>query len=273
MDARLRTFAWILGSGCFGAMVGIVFGALAGALYWRSGRASGTRLGLLIADAFGRFSRRPLSRTTRGSLIGAVDGLLFLGVVGTLLGVAGVASGRDLEEILRPALWLALLLVGGAIFFGTLAYTLTRAGVRALAAVGGGGILGAALGSYLAGVGGLLFGSLGGLVAGNALGLLWPARYEPEFLEPQLTRGAARLAPGRRRRLPTTGGIEMIRRTARMVLPTRGRHGSYQGNTVVGRPSQAVRGGADGLGRPSYNSVTQASLFLNHATSPMRQRG
>ena len=183
MDERLRAFAWILGCGCFGAALGTLFGALAGALYWRNGRASGTRLGLYVAESFGRFAGRAPSRTTKGGLVGAVDGFLFLGTIGALVGSAAVYTGKMPEDVLRPALWLALLLFGGAAFFGILAYSLVRAGVRALAAVGLGGVAGAALGSYLAGAGGLLFGSLAGVVAGNVVSLLWP-RYEPEFAEP-----------------------------------------------------------------------------------------
>ena len=181
MDERLLAFAWILGSGCFGAVLGGVFGALAGALYWRSGRASGTRLGLRLAETFGRFAGREPSPTTKGGLVGAVDGFLFLGTVGTVLGAAAVYVGRTSNDLVRPALWLALLLVGGAAFFGVLAYTLTRAGVRALAGVCICGIVGAALGSYVAGLGGLLCGCLVGVVIGNAIGLWWPSRYEPKF--------------------------------------------------------------------------------------------
>ena len=178
----MRVFAWILGSGCGGAVLGIVFGAVAGVLYRRSGRASGTRLALRLAEAFGRFAGRELSPVTNGGLVGAVDGCLFLAVVGIILGAAAAYGGAT-AEILRPALFLALLLVGGAMFFGLLAYTMTHAGVRALAAVSIAGVIGAALGSYLAGVSGLLFGSILGIVVGNMVGLAWPSRAEPEFAE------------------------------------------------------------------------------------------
>ena len=185
MDERLRTFVWILGSGCFGAALGILFGGLAGLLYWRSGKASGSRLAHRLIAAFVRLSRRDLSHTAKGGLVGAVDGFLFLGTVGTILGAITILGGGVPGEMIRPALWLSLLLVGGATFFGMFAYTLTHAGVRALAPVAVAGVIGAALGSFLGGLGGLLLGVVLGMVAGNVVGLWWPNRYEPTFAEPQ----------------------------------------------------------------------------------------
>jgi hypothetical protein len=183
MDERMRAFAWILGSGCGGGALGAVFGALAGALYWRSGRSSGTRLAQGIAETFTRLAGREMSRPAHGALVGAVDGCLFLGVVGTILGVVAVYGGAP-DEVLRPALLLALFLIGAATFFGVLAYTLTHAGVGALLPVAVGGVLGAALGWGLAGAGGLLVGAVLGIVLGNVIGLLWSHRYEPKFTEP-----------------------------------------------------------------------------------------
>ncbi len=185
MDERLRAFAWILGSGCGGGALGAVFGALAGALYWRSGRSSGTRLALGVAEAFRRLSAREMSRPAQGALVGGVDGCLFLGLVGTVVGAAAVYGGGVPGEVLRGALFLALFLVGGAAFFGVLAYTLTRAGVTALLPVALGGVLGAALGWRLGGPGGLLVGGVSGIVAGNVIGLLCFHRYEPKFAEPK----------------------------------------------------------------------------------------
>src|SRR6516165_9035477 len=109
MDERLRAFAWILGSGCFGAGLGTAFGALAGTLYWRSGRTSGTRMGHHVAEAFGRIFGRELSRPAKGGLVGAVDGFLFLGAAGTAVGAAAVYCGGVPGEVLRPALFMALL--------------------------------------------------------------------------------------------------------------------------------------------------------------------
>ena len=185
MDERVRVFLWLLGWGCGGAVLGAAFGALAGALYWRSGRASGTRLALHVAETFGRLAGRELSPGAKGGLVGALDGFLFLGVVGTVVGAVLLRGGAPVE-VLRPALLLAMLLIAGAAFFGVLAYTLTRAGVRALAPVSLGGILGALLGQYVSGTGGLLFGSVLGLVVGNLLGLFWPRSYEPRFAKPHL---------------------------------------------------------------------------------------
>jgi hypothetical protein len=186
MDERVRAFLWILGSGCGGGALGTAFGALAGAIYWRSGRSSGTRLALGFGSAFERFAGRALSRSAKGAVVGAVDGGVFLGLVGTCLGAVAVYRGGLPEEMLRPALSVALYLVGGAAFFGVLGYTLTRVGVGALWPVPLGGVLGAALGWKLAGVGGLLLAGVFGLVAGNVVALLWCRRYEPEFTPPTL---------------------------------------------------------------------------------------
>jgi hypothetical protein len=46
------------------------------------------------------------------------------------------------------------------------------------------------------------------------------------------------------------------------------RHGSKRRNRLVGRLSQAVRVGADGLGKPSYGPVTRKGRNLNHANLP-----
>jgi hypothetical protein len=199
MDPRFRAFAWILGSGCFGAALGTVFGAVAGVCYWRSGHASGTRIGLRVAETFRRLAGRDLSHATCGGLVGAVDGFLFLGMVGTFVGAFAVYGGWEPAETIRSALFVTLFLVGGATFFGVLAYSLTRAGVRALAAVGLCGILGAGIGSITAGIGGVLFGAIAGVVVGNAIGLLWPAgRYTPGFSEPVIKMES--------RVLPSAGG-------------------------------------------------------------------
>ena len=177
---------WILGSGFCGGVLGILFGALAGVLYWRSGRSSGTRAALGLAEAFRRVTGREWSRPATGAVVGAVDGGLFFGVVGTVVGAVAVYGGAVPEEVLPSALLMALFLVGGAAFFGVLAYTLTRAGAGAILPLAVCGIGGVLAGRWLAGVDGLLPGAILGVVAGSLVGLLWLPRYEPQFTQPSL---------------------------------------------------------------------------------------
>jgi hypothetical protein len=183
MDEKLRILGWIAGSGGFFAVLGLAFGALAGALYARGGRRAGTGLGLAVAHAMARAGGKELSLIAQGAIVGAVDGFLFLGVLGSLAGAVGVSSGGVRLEMVRPVMVGALLLVGGAVFFGGLAYTVTRAGVRGLAAACGCAAVGAFSGFYLAGSHGLLAGLITGVVVGNLGSLGWN-HYAPRFVEP-----------------------------------------------------------------------------------------
>ena len=79
MDESWRNLALILGAGGYGAVVGSVFGAVTGAVHWGSGRAAGTAIAHRVAVAFEKAGDRELSRQTRGAIIGALDGFLFLG--------------------------------------------------------------------------------------------------------------------------------------------------------------------------------------------------
>jgi hypothetical protein len=171
MDERVRTFAWVLaGTGFFG-LLGAAFGALAGHLSWRGGRRAGTAAGLTVARAFARAAGREFSPGRTGALVGGCDGLLFLGVLGAALGLVAAARGRAGWGVLGSVAFGALALVGGAVFFGTLAYGIRRGGVRALAGVFAGGMLGAFAGSAVAGADGLVFGAVAGVVAGTLLGV------------------------------------------------------------------------------------------------------
>jgi hypothetical protein len=172
MDERLQAFLWILGSFGGGGALGAGFGAIAGALYWRSGGASGTRFALRVMELFRRFGEHDFSPTTKGALVGAVDGFLFLSVLGTLFALVALRGGPEHLAVLAQIGGAAALLVAGALFFGILAYTLTHAGVKALAIVCPMGIGAGVVGLRFVGAPGLLFGSVLGLVAGNGLALL-----------------------------------------------------------------------------------------------------
>src|SRR5215468_8737830 len=70
MDERLRAFLWILSSAGTGGALGAAFGAIAGALYWRSGGSSGTWLAHWVVDKLARFGEREFAPTTKGALVG-----------------------------------------------------------------------------------------------------------------------------------------------------------------------------------------------------------
>ena len=179
MDERLRTFLLILGSGSFLGLLGALFGAVAGACYWRSGKAAGSAAALGVARAFDRAAGRRASRLARGLLVGAVDGFLFLGVLGVAAGAVLAYGGLARVEVLTPLSLGAVLTVLAAIGFGLLAYGLARAGVRALAGVFAGAVLGGFVGLFVASWTGLLFGCVLGLLGGNAAALLTPRRPVP----------------------------------------------------------------------------------------------
>jgi hypothetical protein len=171
VDQNLRVFLWALaGAGFFGALGG-AFGALAGVVTWTNGRAAGTGMGFAVARAFARIARTELSPAGRGALVGATDGSLFLGFVGVVLGYVAATHGPGGWRILGPAALTALLLACGAVFFGSLAHGLTRAGVWAVVCLFAGGVGGAIGGALLGGLDGIMIGAIAGILAGTALAL------------------------------------------------------------------------------------------------------
>lgn len=126
MDERLRICLWMVGGGVFGGVLGGIFGALAAVLYARSGGAAGTRLARNLVDSFLQSGDRQLSPIFHAALIGAADGLCFLGGFGLLAGALLGLSGPRADELLLPMIMGSVFLVAGAVFLGTLAYALTR---------------------------------------------------------------------------------------------------------------------------------------------------
>jgi hypothetical protein len=190
MDDRLRVFAVVLGSGGFCAVLGGLFGALTGATYWGSGKAAGTVFGLRVARALA--AGRELPRKAHGAIVGAIDGMIFLGAVGSLAGAFLAHRGPDEGPFLVPAAAGLAFLVTLAALFGTLAYAVVRAGVYGVVGLFAGGIGGALLGAAAAGVIGTsaagyfgwLIGAVLGVFAGTLLGTL-ARHYSPHFTEPR----------------------------------------------------------------------------------------
>jgi hypothetical protein len=185
MDERLRICLWMIGGGGFGCVLGSVFGTLAAALlYVRSSETAGTRLARNVVENFLQSGERQPLPMSRAALIGAVDGFLFLGILGLVAGALLGMSGRAADELLLPMVAGSALLAGGAIFFGMLAYALTYRTAEILHAIVGG-----FLGSFLAVT---LLGpdhGLVGLIPGLCLGLFLCRtlrRYSPRFHPPRV---------------------------------------------------------------------------------------
>jgi hypothetical protein len=182
MDDRLRICLWMVGGGGVGAVLGCAFGALTAALYARSGGGAGTGWARRLADAFLNAESHQPSPTSRAAFVGALDGFVFLGILGLVGGALLGLSGQSAGELLVPMMVGSLLLVGGAVFFGTLAYALTYYG-RECFYGSGGGILGCLLASSLFGSGygplGLVPGIIFGLILGRTV-----RRYSPKFQPP-----------------------------------------------------------------------------------------
>jgi hypothetical protein len=204
MDERLRVFAVVLGSGGFCALLGGLFGAVAGATYWGSGKAAGTVFGLTVARVIA--GGQEMSRKAQGAVVGAVDGLVFLGTLGSLAGAFLAHVRHDEGEFLVPAAAGLAFLVLLAVLFGLLGYAAVRAGVYAVVGIFAGGLLGGLLGAwaaawvgtYRAGLFGWLLGAAAGVLAGTGLGTL-ARRYSPRFTEPR-----AGAVPSRQRRHGST---------------------------------------------------------------------
>jgi hypothetical protein len=178
MDETSHRLFWILGSGGFGAVLGSGFGAAASALSWSSGRPVGTALGQRVAAAFANAGDQDMSPTTRGAIIGATDGSLFLGVVGIIVGILFALAGTANEALFIPLAIGGFILMLAAAFFGVLAYAVVRNGIWAVVGLFFGGLAGA-LGAALAfGVDHFLLGVVPGLAAGTLATFLW-GRYQP----------------------------------------------------------------------------------------------
>ncbi len=172
MDERVRILLCaVAGAGLFG-LLGALFGAAAGANARAAGRAAGGALGLAAVRALVRVRGRALSDLVTGALVGGVDGLTFLGVAGTILGlVYGYSGPARRETLLNLGVGVGVL-AAAAMLFGAMASGLIRAGVWGIAAMFVAGLGGCALGARLAGVPGLVYGTLFGLSVGALVGLL-----------------------------------------------------------------------------------------------------
>jgi hypothetical protein len=173
----LRLLGFALTGAALFAGVGVLFGALAGALARIAGRAPGGLPGNRVAHALGRQVDDDPAPHWTGAIVGAVDGALFLAVIGFVVGaILGPREpGRGIE-LLRIPLVAVLGLAIGALLLGGLACVLTWGGVRAVGALFG-ILAGAAVGAILNSRANLDHGTLYGVLGGGLLAILaafWP---------------------------------------------------------------------------------------------------
>jgi hypothetical protein len=138
-------------------LIGLFFGGLSRWVAWRAGQAAGGFVGRAVTLAL-----RLDSESLSAAVAGGVDGMLFLGAVGLIVGLVGGPEG---------VLYGAVALVGlsvGAMLFGGLAYLLVLRRFRALTMLGGimiGAFVGARITNY--GLVGILAGAFAGLAFGG----------------------------------------------------------------------------------------------------------
>jgi hypothetical protein len=170
VDEKLLTFGKVLVFSGFFALLGAAFGALVGYLAWKRGQAAGSVAGLSLARAIERASGRQSTPGQTGALVGAIDGTLFLGTIGTVVGLIA-ARGHVSWFLLSRVAYGMFLLTGGAVFFGGIAVGIIYGGSRSLAGVFAGGVVGGLSGALVARGDGFLIGAIGGVAAGTLLGI------------------------------------------------------------------------------------------------------
>jgi hypothetical protein len=182
MDDRIHIFFCILGGAAGFGLIGAVFGALARVLFQEHGKAAGGVFGTTAVRALEHTRREDLSERWRGIVSGGTDGGCFLGLLGGLLGAYVGYRGGDTSLLIDALVGLAALAVG-AVLFGVSGYLMANTGVRVVALLFLGGILGAIVGAWLDGPDGLIFGAVAGAFLGICLSLR--PRYRPPDEAPE----------------------------------------------------------------------------------------
>ncbi|HTU23636.1 MAG TPA: hypothetical protein VMG10_36705 [Gemmataceae bacterium] len=191
MDERLRICLWMVGVGGFGAVLGGVFGAVTAVLYARNGGAAGTRLARNLVKNFFQSGDGQPSPTFHAAVLGAADGFFFLGTLGLVAGAFLGKCGWTANELLLPIVLSGVLLIGGAMLFGTLAYALTYRTAECLYCIAG-SILGSILAARLLGS---VYGPVG-IMPGMGVGLFLcraVRAYSPKFHPPRAEKTTPRL--------------------------------------------------------------------------------
>ena len=135
MEDRLRIVLCVAIGAVGLSLVGILFGGIAGAFAWATGKSPGGPVGHRVLQVAAGMFERNLSRTERGAIVGAAEGALAFAVLGA---VAGLWSGYTNQlQILMYIGVAALILAAAAALCGTLGYCLVWAGGAAIYTVAG----------------------------------------------------------------------------------------------------------------------------------------
>ena len=114
-----------------------------------------------------------MTEASRAAVIGGADGGLFLGLIGTFIGLLAGYRGEAPATWLVPAFTVLFLLVVGAVVFGTLAFGLVRLSPRSVLGVFLGGISGALLAAKYVGAAHIVPGAVAGILVGALVSWLW----------------------------------------------------------------------------------------------------
>src|SRR6266542_935634 len=174
MDNRLALLLWTLAGAFSFALLGGLFGGLAGWLSWRNGNASGSIVGRRVADALARLMEDEPSDGQKAALTGAADGVFFLGLIGTLIGLIAGHRDEPPADWLLPAFGILVLLLAGAVVFGALAYRMVSLRVPAVLGFFAGGMSGALVAAFEWGVEHIVPGAVIGILVGALIGLALP---------------------------------------------------------------------------------------------------
>jgi hypothetical protein len=169
MSDTTRFFLWLVASGFFFAVLGLLFGAVTAYLKEHAEQASGSLLGRSVAHAFNRISEEPLPPRTQNVLAGAADGFVFGAVVGLLIGWWAAWPGHDEWARLRWCFGGGLALVLGALMLGLAARGLASSEAIVMVGLFVGGMVGALAGYFFAHGDGLMVGLLAGSTVGASV--------------------------------------------------------------------------------------------------------
>jgi MFS family permease len=175
-DDRLILVFWVIGGAAFLAIIGALFGGLAGFMARLDGREPGGIVGWHVLRAVERGLHRKLPSPHAGVLVGAFDGAAFLGAIGAILGLLAAKAEWFSNRVLLASLFGIAIVAGLAVVFGLAAYLFSRGGVVVFGTACAGGVAGIYLGAMLAEAGGILIGGGLGLLAGFAIAWLGQRR-------------------------------------------------------------------------------------------------
>lgn len=185
MTDRVTLVVCIVTSGGGFGVIGVAFGALASRSAWQHGHPGGGWIGRYFLNALNRVRERDVSEPTAAILHGAIDGGVFLAVVGSVLG-AWAAFHLDDPATWLLAAWAVLaLLAATAAGLGLVGYSLVRTpDVPGLGILCASSLVGAVVGSCFNSEDAILLGSavgaLFGFLAANLLRRPTPPSDEPK---------------------------------------------------------------------------------------------